>query len=151
MTLKGVVAIVACTAGLWSGPALAQFQVDMSPADVRSATGKLAIEDLAVGEVALLSYPAVCVEGGFLFVGLRQPLEPEASDYGPNWRVRREPGNQLSVTLELGSSASTTIEEYLGTLFVNPVPCDFWRMLGHGLISVASINGKTAASDFLDR
>lgn len=143
--------VAALAVGASTTGALSQFQVDMAQDQIRKAIGELALSDLGVGEVANVSYPAVCLESGLLFVSTQQLLAESANDYGVNWRVRREPGNAVSVTLEVGKSAvDTTIESYLGNLAYNATSCDAFRLVGRGEVyAVVSFNGIERLSGLL--
>jgi hypothetical protein len=144
-----------CTvAALGSAPVLAQFRLDLPPDQVRKANGDLVVADLAVGEVAIVVSPLLCSDGDRLHIAARTLLSTTPLEYGVNWRVRREPGDTVSVALQLGVRAGdTTTRSHLVSALHNAPDCALVRQLGRDatLFGISSVDGAATLSEFLSR
>lgn len=143
--------LLATTAALalFTLPSAAQFQVDVSPEEMRLLMKSPAIIDLAVGEVGLTAYPRFCTTDDGVMIYSRHGLLEETSEYGITYRVRREPGRMVSLTSVVGAKSSSKPEEAIAKSFTDPVPCgSMWFPLSD-YIQVKSIDGKTRLRDFV--
>jgi len=130
--------------------ASAQFAFDMSADELRAATGKLAVGDLSVGEVGI-AYPTFCTKDGVLFGSSQDQLSESASDYGVNFRIKREPGSALSIQATKGSLATQFVREAVLLKLTGIAPCQFYESSGLGtpFLQITSINGLTKLTDII--
>ncbi|MCR5941844.1 hypothetical protein FG152_13570 [Ochrobactrum sp. XJ1] len=143
-------AFIAAT--LFAGTAHADFVMDKTALELRKAIKKPAIADLAIGETGIKNQPWFCVKDGRLYLFSGMALDETPSTYGLAARIKRLPDGAVSVqipsapkgdTVE-GAIASALNDAYVGT-------CEAKAMLGGELLEVSDINGKSKASDFLNK
>lgn len=130
-------------------PAMA-FDLDAPRADLRTARGVLVVGDLATGDVGLTNYPSLCQTDGRLFMFANAELT-EDTEYGFYWRVRREPGNVLTATVEAGRSASDQDwRKHAIARLEGASECQFYvEWFGADVIEVSTINGFRSATELL--
>ncbi len=137
-----------------TAPALADFQMDKTSVEIRNAIKKPAIIDLAVGETGLKQRPIFCVEGNQLFVLSELPLDDEPAIYGLSYKLKRMPGDTVSLTATMGKvlkrdSIDLAIADTLNDAMFSE--CDSQFFAGKARFAVSDINGKTKVSDFLPK
>lgn len=134
------------------GQSFAQFQADISASEVRSKLSRPIILDLAVGEVGIVSYPNFCIQDGNVYLAGDSGLAPERSPYSASYIVKREPGNSVSVLIEMGKKSEkkslneTLIDFVLGASFKE---CSQYPVKKEALMMLSTINGYSKFSEIL--
>ena len=128
------------------------FEMDASKHDIRKAKDIYTVGDLTTGEVGKVTYPGFCTIGAQLYQRADDELRTDGvDDYSVIYRVRREPGNVLSIEVTVGSKVSDTTwrEDVLGRL-AGAWDCSlFQNLAGSEVIAVVSINGHTGAASII--
>jgi len=129
--------------------AFSQFAVDASRHEIRKASGVIALEDLAVGEVGLVSYLSGCALDGKLYISNLQPVTESISNYGRGFRVKRLQGNRVEIIAEVGEKAGTKpITEALN-LADDGTLNDCAKIPADRLFAVMTINGAPSATELI--
>jgi hypothetical protein len=131
-------------------PAAAQFQVDLSPSEMRLLLNKPAIVDLAVGEVGIATHIRFCTLGTAAMVYSREGLAQSASEFEVSYEVRREPSNAVSLTtmVETGLGQNATSDAIART-FTDPTKCEQTGYPMEDFIQLLSIDGNTSLSQIM--
>lgn len=133
-------------------PAAAQFSMDKSADEIRIAMQRPAISDLAVGEVGLKSRPYFCSKGNELFILGNTLLDTKESSYGTNYKLKRLPGNSVSLTVTMVKSLNDTTldgEIAMDLLGASLIDCNRPVTADQLQLKVLDINGKSNVSDFI--
>lgn len=121
---------------------LAQFKVDMTPAEARRLNLTPAIIDMASGESGYVLFPLFCQEGGLLFVYGGTLLSRDAETFG--FRFERISQSQVAV---FGSAANDTPSQgfaQFAPFFAELRPCAAFEGVRADLLSVAAIDGANS-------
>jgi hypothetical protein len=90
--------------GLVAFPARAEFLLDVERETVLERLGVMAIQSLAVGEKGFVSNWAICRSNNDkMMLNALARLDLEPSEYSPQARVKRHPGNKFEVGVRPGT------------------------------------------------
>lgn len=134
-------------------PASAQFDIDMTQAELNRAIGKITISDLAINERGYVGQWYFCAEEGQLFV-LGGALLSEPRDVGGQLVARRLPGNRVELSISIGSEDTRPAEAR--QLLINSIAqtstCAARRLSrpGHDLMPIESIDGHRTLSGLVE-
>lgn len=147
-----VIAPIAGLLALFATPVLS-FEVNATRQEVNRALDKLTVGDLATGEVGIVQWPNWCVLNGVLFALADDRLDEKPGEYGLNYRVRREPGNMLSVEVSIGKSSSTTDwRDEVAQKAAAAYDCSLAQQFGRqSVIAIDTINGFADLKALLGR
>ena len=136
---------------LMATAAFSQFAVDASLQDIRKASGVIALQDLAVGEVGLVSYLSGCAMDGKLYISNLQPVIESISNYGLGFRVKRLQGNRVEIIAEVGEKAATKPITLALTLAGDGAIKKCAETPTDRLFAVMTINGAPSATDLIKK
>jgi hypothetical protein len=131
----------------------ADFQMDMTAAQVRSATHKPALMDLAVGEKGNVTYASYCHENGALYIEASGSLAQDRSEYGSIWIATRLSGGHVSIQVTNGSKATRTVYQSIVDALSSAaaVECKLEELPTGAALPVDDINGVTSLRSFLSQ
>ena len=140
--------------------AFGNFSIDMSREDMKNVTDDIQVQDLLVGDSALISRArSVCRIQNKLFIVASKVIRTEASKYSGSFKIKVLPGRKVSLTLEPSSS---DIEDSEVTKFYRTTAERFYDAIKCSLIEnfeqdpgqpfeIVEIEGTQTLSDFVDK
>lgn len=134
-----------------AAPAAADFTLDMTSAEIRSAAARPAVIDLAVGESGILDFAYLCSDGDGLYLYALSRLSQERSEYGVNYVVTREPDGRAALKVAAGAQAKVSPGESVLDVLITAVHvgCSTLSESSGDLLRITSINGLASATEVL--
>ena len=140
--------------------AFGNFSIDMSREDMKNVTDDIQVQDLLVGDSALISRArSVCRIQNKLFIVASKVIRTEASKYSGSFKIKVLPGRKVSLTLEPSSSdiEDSEVTKFYRTTaerFYDAIKCSFVRKLVNDPgkpFEIVEIEGTQTLSDFVDK
>jgi hypothetical protein len=128
------------------------FDIDLSPADMRTHLGTRTAFDLAIGESSYIYFPGFCVNDNKLMAhGLLALSDEPVAIATMQYRFTRISDSAFDVTAKPAPSSEQTIEHWLASSFLaaSMRPCELVVGDTQYLVEIAAINGETSLRDLL--
>ena len=94
-----------CLVASLSLTAFGNFSIDLSREDMRNVTDDIQVQDLLVGDSALISTRrSFCRVNNKLFIVPSKVIRTEKSEYSGSFKIKILPGRKISLTLEPSSN-----------------------------------------------
>ena len=149
-----------CLVASLSLTAFGNFSIDLSREDMRNVTDDIQVQDLLVGDSALISTRrSFCRVNNKLFIVPSKVIRTEKSEYSGSFKIKVLPGRKISLTLEPSSS---DIEDGKVTKFYkrtaeriyNAIKCSIAKELvndSNEPFEIISIEGAKTLSGFANK
>lgn len=126
--------------------AYADFQLEMSGAEIREALGRSAIEDLNIGETAGVQSINTCSKDGGLFLHTMTGLAENVPGQAPRYMVIRQPDRRISVQIVAADDDSEAVRQMLIAVVAGGHlrNCNIAGMSDDQLFRITAINGVTS-------
>jgi len=140
--------------------AFGNFSIDLSREDMRNVTDDIQVQDLLVGDSALISTRrSFCRVNNKLFIVPSKVIRTEKSEYSGSFKIKVLPGRKISLTLE---PSSNDIEDGKVTKFYkrtaeriyNAIKCSIAKELvndSNEPFEIISIEGAKTLSGFANK
>ena len=149
-----------CLVASLSLTAFGNFSIDLSREDMRNVTDDIQVQDLLVGDSALISTRrSFCRVNNKLFIVPSKVIRTEKSEYSGSFKIKILPGRKISLTLE---PSSNDIEDGKVTKFYkrtaeriyNAIKCSIAKELVNDSdepFEIISIEDAKTLSDFANK
>lgn len=127
----------------------ADFQLNVSAADIRKAENKYVLSDLGVGEKGILDLARLCADGDILKVNGLTSLSSTRNDWGIIWIATRLPGGSVSIELSPAPETKQTVRDELVQQLSRLVDCRLYPIESADMLAVDSINGMSSSAEIL--
>lgn len=135
---------------LAASQASAQFALDLTPAELRKKAEVVALADLAVEEIGLVSIPRFCAVDDVLYLDDATALEKAPTDYGVNYRVQRKQGGKVTIEASAGAKEKPLTQSLARALrLALQTKCDVLGIGPDRRLQILTINGAVSARALL--
>ncbi|MCB5412248.1 hypothetical protein [Pseudogemmobacter faecipullorum] len=144
-----VVGALALLAG-FSAPALADFTLDLTPGEIRKASGETIVREMLVGDEAAI-YASICHEGQKAFIDGDMPLLTRNKGTGHKLKAKKMPGGSFEVSIIKGEDILETEQEFIISLLRRgrDYPCPNFSEDAGRYFPITAFNGVNSASELI--
>lgn len=155
--MRAVIFLIGLVSVGISGPAIAEFKLDVSPSEVAKDLAIYRVGDLVVGDTGYITNWAWCAKNGQLFLPGTKLLT-DLSEWGSRWKISILPGRAVSLEMNHGDKVDAderreALNKHVYTLAASP-SCELRKILApagesENLLRVETVVGRKSLSEYL--